>query len=162
MQIFGRETLTCDQLWQLYTRISESNEIWQAASFKITGKNCGLKSILQRKTYFTFAASNFTTGQAIVTNSLIEEIRFFIGNEPTGLDEAGFIKDRHKHKKLAKEFSNMLTEKLGASWQLHSNQIFEHNGHRVRVLATGSANVWVVMSNLAIQKQLNINYFAKE
>ncbi len=159
MQIYGREVLTSDQLWQLYTQMCNSPDIWQAANFATVAKDCGLKRVTKRKNdYFYFNTSNFTTGQAIVTKDLIEEIRLFIGNEPKELSEANYMKDRHKIALLAKEFVKLLTGKLGEPRQLNNNDIYEYNGLRVRVLANN--NVWVVISNMAIQKQLGVDYFS--
>ena len=162
MLIYGRNTLNGEQLWQLYTSITDTTGIWLESNFKESAKACGLRRVVKRKAYFSFEASNFTTGQAIINKESIEEIRFFIGNEPSDLDEATFLKDRNKPKALAKEFTTCLTEKLGTPRQLNNNNIFESNGFRTRVLATASANVWVVISNLAVQKQLGVDYFAQK
>jgi hypothetical protein len=152
MQIYGREVLSCEQLWDLYKLLISSDDIWHKENFIAAAKECGLKRVTEREGYFSFTFSNHTTGQAPIVNGLIEEIRLFIGNEPRQLDETAWRKDKHKHSLLAEEYSEIFTDRLGSPRIANNNDIFEYNGYRVRVLA--SSTVWVVISNQAIIKQL--------
>ena len=67
------------------------------------------------------------------------------------------MRDMHKIALLAKTLVKLLSEKLGAPRRLYGNDIFEYNGQRVRVLASGK--VWVVICNISIQTQLGVDYF---
>ena len=87
MQIFGGKALTSDQLWQIYTQIIKLPDIWHAASFADAAKDCGYKRVSKKISgSFSFNASNFTTGQAIINQGFVEEIRLFIGNGPKDLE----------------------------------------------------------------------------
>jgi hypothetical protein len=158
MQIFGRPSLSCEQLWELYSRLAASEAIWHQSSFVAAAKDCGLKRVKQRAGYCSFGAANHTTGQAQITTELIEEMRFFIGSEPRNLDPADWEKDQHKHALLAKDYCAMFASALGPSIQVNNNDMFEYHGFRVRVLA--SQAVWVVVSKLAIVQRLPNDWWA--
>jgi hypothetical protein len=152
MRIYGRDVPTPEDIWQLYSQIIKSAELWGAGEFKDAATEFGLRKVLRRQGYFSFSGKNHMTGQAIIVDDFIEEIRLFIGSEPKDLNEMLYKEDRGKIAQLASEFSALFTQKLGEPRVAHNNDIFEYNDHRVRVLSTGC--VWVVISNLSVVRQL--------
>ncbi len=157
MQIYNREVLSSAELLRLYRDVTDSPVIWQQESFADAARQCGLKRIAARQGYFSFSAARHTTGQAIVRDGFIEEIRLFMGGEPRDLSMELFEEDRHKIPLLAAEYSESFRSHLGPSRRAGSNEIFESKTHRVRVLASGE--VWVVLSNHAVLSRLKIDYW---
>ena len=159
MQIFGREVPTSEDVWQLYSQIIQTPELWMAGAFKEAASKCGLRKVAARQGYFSFSGKNHMTGQAPVVDDFIEEIRLFIGQEPRDLTEALFETDRGKISQLAADYSSLFRQRLGEARTPHNNDIFEYNDHRVRVLSSGC--VWVVISNLSIIRQLPNDWWPK-
>lgn len=152
MRIYGRDVPTPEDIWQLYSQIIQSPDLWAAGEFKDAAVNVGLRKIAPRQGYFSFSGKNYMTGQAIIVDDFIEEIRLFIGSEPKDLTEMLYKEDRGKIPQLASEYSVLFRRKLGEPRIAHDNDIFEYNDHRVRVLSSGC--VWVVISNLSVIRQL--------
>lgn len=152
MRIFGRDVPTPDDIWQLYSQISQTPELWRVERFKEEATRCGLRRIVARQGYFSFSGKPPMTGNAPVIGDFIEEIRLFIGNEPKDLSETLYKEDCGKIAQLAAQYSSLFRQKLGEPRVAHGNDIFEYNDHRVRVLSSGC--VWVVISNLAVIRQL--------
>lgn len=158
MQIFGRDVPSADDIWTLYSQITQSPELWKPDSFKAAATQCGFRKIAARQGDFSFSGKDYTTGQAKIEGDFIEEIRLFIGQEPKDLSEALYEKDRKKHTQVAAEYSARFRQELGEPRVANDNDIFEYNDHRVRVLA--SRYVWVVISNLSVIKQLPNDWLA--
>lgn len=158
MQIFGRDVLSPDDLWLLYKQIRQTPELWRAESFKEAATACGFRKVAARQGYFSFSGKHHMTGQAPIVNGLIEEMRLFIGQEPKGIDQALYTRDSKKNGKLASEYSALLERELGAPRKANSNDIFEYQDHRIRVLSADC--VWVVISNLTVVKQLPNDWWA--
>lgn len=158
MQIYERDVLSPAELWQLYCNVTESIAIWREESFVDAGRKCGFKRIQARSGYFSFEAAGHTAGQAKLLNGRVEEIRLFMGREPRDLGQELFEQDRRKIPLLATEYSDLFRSHLGSPRHAHDNDIFETKTHRVRVLA--SAEVWVVLSDLATLSNLNVDYWA--
>jgi hypothetical protein len=152
MRIYGRDVPTPDGIWQLYSQIIQSPDLWAAGEFKGAAVNVGFRKIAPRQGYLSFSGKNYMTGQAIIVDDFIEEIRLFIGSEPKDLTEMLYKEDRGKIPQLASEYSALFRQKLGEPRIAHDNDIFEYNDHRVRVLS--SACVWVVISKLSVIRQL--------
>ena len=49
MQIFGREVLSSEQLWNIYKLLISSDDIWHEETFLAAAKQCGLKRAAERK-----------------------------------------------------------------------------------------------------------------
>jgi hypothetical protein len=158
MQIYERDVLTPAELWRLYCSVTESPAIWREDSFADAGRECGFKRIQARRGYFSFEMARHTTGQAKVLSGHIEEIRLFIGSEPSDLSDELFEQDRQKIPLLAAEYSDFFRLHLGAPRRANHNDIFESKTYRVRVLASGM--VWVVLSEHATLSRLNVDYWA--
>lgn len=152
MQIFGRDVPTPEDIWQLYSQIIQSPELWRAGEFKDGAGKVGLRKVASRQGYFSFSGKKHMTGNAIIVGDFIEEIRLFIGREPKDLTEILYQEDRGKIAQLASEYSALFRQELGEARVAHDNNIFEYNDHRVRVLSSGC--VWVVISNLSVIRQL--------
>ena len=160
MQVFGRDVPSPDDIWQLYSRIVLTPGLWRPETFKEAATQCGLRRIAARQGYFSFSGKHDMTGQAPIAEGFIEEIRLFIGQEPKGLTEALYKKDRGKHAKLASEYSARFEEELGRPRIKNDNGIFECGDHRIRVLPTNC--VWVVFSNLSTVKQFPNDWWAAD
>lgn len=161
MQIFGRDTPSPEALWGLYEALLATPAIWHASTFAASAKACGLRRVAARKSgYFAFSAFEHATGQAPITEGFIEEMRLFIGEEPRDLAPELWEKDRKKHAALAKQYAQMFQARLGAPRVANSNQIFETNGLRVRVLV--GPPVWVVISSLDVIRQLPNDWWKPE
>jgi hypothetical protein len=160
MQIFGRDVPAPEDLWQLYSQIVQTPELWKTQTFKAAATQCGLRAVTARRGYFSFSGKHHVTGQAPhgMADHLIEEIRFFIGQAPKDLDLALYEKERQKIGQLAWAYCTLFRQNLGEPRKANANDIFEYNDHRVRVLAAEC--VWVVISNLSVIKQLPHDYFA--
>lgn len=153
MQIFGREVPSPEALWNLYGRLTAFDELWHQETFAETARLCGLKRVSERKSgYFSFAAFPHTTGQAPIAETLIEEIRLFIGQEPRDIPASLWERDQDKHKPLARQYAKMFETRLGSPRIVNDNKIFESTDFRVRVLV--GPPVWVVISSFAIIKRL--------
>ena len=158
LQIFGRDVPSSDDIWQLYSQIIQTPELWKMETFKEAATKCGLRKIAARRGYFSFFGKHHVTGQAPIVGGFIEEIRLFIGEEPKDLPEALYKKDCGKLGQIASEYSARFRQKLGEPRMAHDNDIFEYNDHRVRVLPTGC--IWVVISKLSVLKQLPNDWWA--
>lgn len=158
MQIFGRDALSIADLWQLYSLIATSKDIWHPDTFASCARQCGLRRIAARREYFSFSAHADTRGQAPITSGFIEEIRLFMGNPSRNLSEDEWNRDCHKLPLLASEYSALFCRKLGPPRKANSNDIFEYDDHRIRVLA--SQSVWVVISNLEVISRLPNDWWA--
>lgn len=160
MQIYGRDTLSTEEIWQLYQFIIQTPELWRPETFKEAAKKGGLSRVAAREGYFSFTGKKNIKGQAHIVNNFVEEIRFFIVNEPRNLTEELYKKDRHKVKKLAAEYSTKFKQQLGESRVSSNNDIFEYNDHRLRVLPNNQ--IGVVISKLSILKQLPNDWWAEK
>lgn len=160
MQIYGRDVLSSDELWELYQLMIQTSELWNPETFKEAAKKCGFSRVAIREGYFSFSGKKHLTGQAKIVDNFIEEIRLFIGNEPKNLTEELYKKDRRKIGKIAAEYSAQFKQQLGEPRISNNNVIFEYNDHRLRVLPTNC--VWVVISNLSILKQLPNDWWAEK
>jgi hypothetical protein len=61
-------------------------------------------------------------------------------------------------RQLARAYSELFRQRLGPPRRANDNDIFEHQGHRVRVLL--AAQVWVVISNLDVVRRLPNDWWA--
>jgi hypothetical protein len=152
MQIYGREVPDAEEILALYEKLTVYAGIWQKETFASTAKECGFKRVSEKKSgYFSFSAFKHVTGQAPVSGNLIEEIRLFIGGEPSDLSAELWEKDRKKHALLGKKYSELFTSKLGTPRVSNTNDIFEASGIRTRILV--APPVWVVFSSLEVIRQ---------
>lgn len=158
MQIFGRGIPTSDEVWQLYSQIAQTPDLWMAETFKEAATSCGFRKVSPRRGYFSFSDKHHMTGHAPIVGDFIEEIRLFIGQAPKDLAETLYKKDRRKIGLLASEYSALFREKLGEPRTANDNDIFEYDDHRVRVLPTDC--VWVIISNLPIVRKLPNDWWA--
>jgi hypothetical protein len=153
MQLFGREVPSAEAVLGLYETLTQHKALWHPESFAATAKQCGLKRIALKKSgYFTFSVFAYATGQATISNGLIEEIRVFIGAEPKDCPTQLWEQDKEKLLVLTDEYAKMFETKLGPAKIYMNNKIFEQDGFRLRVL--NGSSVWIVLSNLDILKQL--------
>ncbi len=152
MQIFGHGVISPSELWNLYTRVAATADIWRPDCFAASAKQCGLKRITARRGYYSFSGPYDLRGQAPVTAGHIEEIRLFIGNAPRDISAEVWEAESPKISVLASAYSEMFQRALGAPRYANNNTIFEYDGHRIRVLATDS--VWVVLSNFSVNAML--------
>lgn len=158
MEIFGQQVLSEDELWDLYTRIAASEAIWRPDEFAAAARACGLRRIARRKAHFSFEGRGDLRGQAPIVEGAIEELRLFIGNAPSDLDLAQWQRDSPLLRELARSYSALFRQRLGPPRRAHDNDIFEYQGHRVRVLADNQ--VWVVISNLDVVRRLPNDWWA--
>ena len=152
MQIFGHGVISPSELWNLYTRVAASVDIWRPDCFAASAKQCGLKRIAARRGYYSFSGPYDLKGQAPVTAGHIEEIRLFIGNAPRDVSTEVWEAESPKISILASDYAEMFKRALGTPRYANNNTIFEYDGHRIRVLATNS--VWVVLSSFAVNAML--------
>ena len=57
MRIYGRDVPTPEDIWQLYSQIIQSPDIWAAGEFKDAAVNVGLRKIAPRQGYMGTAPS---------------------------------------------------------------------------------------------------------
>ncbi|ENV08699.1 hypothetical protein F966_02814 [Acinetobacter higginsii] len=58
MQIYGRDVLSSDELWELYQRMIQTSELWNPETFKEAAKKCGFSRVAIREGYFSFSGKN--------------------------------------------------------------------------------------------------------
>ena len=144
----------------MYGQVVQKAEIWNSETFKEAAMVCGLQKIAARRGYFSFAGKQHVAGQAPIADGFIEEIRFFIGQEPKGLPEVIYEQDRKKIAQIASGYSARFNQELGEPRTAHGNAIFEYNDHRVRVLPTNC--VWIVISKISIVRRLSKDHWLSE
>lgn len=157
MQIYGRDVPDPEYIWNMYGQIVQKAEIWNSETFQERATECGLRKIAARRGYFSLAGKYHITGQAPVADGFIEEIRLFVGQEPKGLSEAIYKKDRKKISQIASGYSARFGQELGEPRTMNGNIIFEHNDCRVRVLSSNC--IWIVISNLSILRRLSKDHW---
>lgn len=158
MEIFGRKIPSPEQILHLHASLISNAEIWNKENFLAAAKSSGIKKIAERKSgYFSFTADNNITGQAIVYEQVIEEIRMFIGTEPKNLDEKRWKQDKHKLAVVEKEYAEAFQSAFGTPRGLYGNKIYEKDQIRTRLLH--APPIWVVISNIPIITSLSRDYF---
>ena len=159
MLIYDREFPDAETIDQLIGDLMAAPGLWTRAGFAAAARSCGCKRISERKSgYFAFTIFDHVTGQAPLAGDMIEEIRFFIGSEPKSLATEVWERDQALHGVLARACVKRLKLRFGRSRRLNDNWIFESEHYRVRVLV--GPPLWVVLSSLAVVRQLPADWWA--
>lgn len=154
-------------IWSLYCRIVRAPELWTRKTFRSAAMNCGFRKISMTRHYFSFLYQGALTGEARISGELISEIRLFLEPHPRelgmALDRQGKGKGNHPGthyaaKLCVSEYSSVFRQELGKPRLSNGNEIFEADGHRVRLLAAEC--VWVVISHLPVVAQLPYDWWA--
>lgn len=153
MTLYGEPALSADALWDLCSAVAATPSIWSPETFSSSARACGPKRVRERRRHFSFHGPANLRGQAPVTEGWVEELRLFVGEAPRDVDEATWRREDRKISVLAERYARRFRAELGSSRTQWGNEVFEHGGHRVRVLPTQC--VWVVVSSLAVVGRLN-------